>query len=223
MGIVVVPEVTDVNSPVVVALYSIESFKLIVSVRPSNLTAADAGVAGRGGSVTMQGSDAGSPVSALYRILSVTSFSVCTRLVMLSVFAVIAVQDVPFVLNSMKSVTPATISARVSSVMPVGNVVAAFGTTTVLMPDDGAVSVALVLSKTVVEASPNTVRGIVVAPIDSQASPLFKLYSIAVETPVMLSVEPLYAAPGAAPRAGTVTVRGCAGTNVASVALTRTW
>jgi hypothetical protein len=55
---------------------------------------------------------------------------------------------------------------------------------------------------------------------DAQDVPL-RLNSIAVETPVIMSVEPLYTAVGATLRAGTVTAR-TADANAVPVALKRT-
>ena len=54
---------------------------------------------------------------------------------------------------------------------------------------------------------PKTLRGIDVAMQRVQVAPLSRLYSLAVETPVIVSFEPLYTALGAAGRAGTVTLR----------------
>ena len=71
---------------------------------------------------------------------------------------------------------------------------------------------------TVVSALPKTLRGIVVPLTDVQAAPLFKLYSIVLETPVIAFCVLLNAAFGAAARAGTVTV-SVAETNDVSVAL----
>ena len=139
------------------------------------------------------------------------------------VLPLIAVHEVPLVLYSMRFETPVTVSLNVSSTIPVGYVVAALGTDTFFSPDTGAASVAFVRTITVVAVLPNTLRGIVVPVADVQVFPSSRLYSIAVETPVIVSVEPLYAAFGAAPRAGTVTVSGVADTKVVSVALTRTW
>jgi hypothetical protein len=73
---------------------------------------------------------------------------------------------------------------------------------------------------TVVALLPKTLLTIVVLGQDIHVAPLFRLYSIAVETPVIVSVEPLYTALGAAARAGTETV-SVAEAGSADVALTR--
>ena len=59
------------------------------------------------------------------------------------------------------------------------------GTSTSLIVDDGAVAVALTRTMTVVAAFPNTLRGIVVDATVVQEVPLLRLYSIAVDTPVI--------------------------------------
>jgi hypothetical protein len=69
------------------------------------------------------GGDAGAPLAALVRILSVTSLRAVAagiRFVMFSEFVVMGVHLIPFVLNSIRFDTPVTISLRVSSTMPVG-------------------------------------------------------------------------------------------------------
>jgi hypothetical protein len=172
------------------------------------------------------GSDAGAPLTALVRILSVISlFAVAAgiRFVMLSVFAVIAVHEDPLVLNSIWFDTPVTVSLRVSSAMPVGIVVSAAtaGTAMLLILDDGAVANALLRIKTSKAALPNALLGKFVPMTDVQDVPLLRLNSIVPETPVIVSVEPLYTAFGAALRAGTVIER-TVDANVISVALTRT-
>jgi len=118
--------------------------------------------------------------------------------------------------------TPVMVSLRVSSAMPVGDVVAASGTVTFLMLDDGAAAVALTRTITVKAASPNALRGIPAAAAGFQVSPPSVLNSIVARTPVMLSVEPLYDAFGADARAGAVTER-VGDANIVSVALIRTW
>jgi len=112
-------------------LYSIESVAEIVSVNPSNLMAAVAGVAGRRGRVIVSGDEAGVPPAAFTRMLSVTSLRALAEgisFAMSSVLEVMAFQLVPFVLYSMLPDTPVTVSLRVSSSMPVG---AAFDAKTV--------------------------------------------------------------------------------------------
>ena len=131
-----------------------------------------------------------------------------------------AVHLVPFVLYSMRFDTPVIVSLCVSNDTSVGDVVAASGMATFLILDDGADAVALVRIMTVAAASPNKLRCKNDAVTFVQAAPLSRLYSIAVETPVILSVEPLYTAFGAALRDGTVTVR-VADANVVSVAMNR--
>ena len=193
-------------------------------MNPSNLTDAATGVVGRRGNVILVGSEAAAPLVAFKRMLSVTSARAVAagiRFAMFSGFLVMAVHFVPFVLYSMRFDTPVTVSVRVSNAMPSGDVVAAFGTATFLMLDDGAVAVALVRIITVAAASQNKLRGRFDAVTSVQAAPLLRLYSIALETPVILSVEPLYIAFGAALRDGTVTER-TADANVVSVALSRT-
>ena len=90
-----------------------------------------------------------------------------------------------------------------------------------LIFDDGKVAVAILRIKTVEELTPNALRGKKVPVIVDHVSPLFMLYSIVLETPVILSVEPLYTTFGAALRAGTETAR-VAEANVVFVAFTRT-
>jgi len=82
-----------------------------------------AGVAGRRGSIIVTGDEAGAPPAALRRMLSVTSLRAAADgiiFTMSSVFVFIAVHLAPLVLYSMRSVTPVTVSLRVSSATPVG-------------------------------------------------------------------------------------------------------
>jgi len=224
-GIAVSPEGTAKKLPDAPTLYSIKSVAAIDSASPSNLTAAASGAAGRRGSDIVVGSDAGAPPADLMRMLSVTSLLAVAagiRFDMLSGSEVIPVHEVPLVLNSMRFDTPVTVSLGASSVMPAGVVVDALGTVTFAALDDGADAVALVRTKTVEAASPNALRGMFDAVTDVQDVPPFRVNSIALVTPVIESDEPLYVAFGAAARAGTVTERVVADTNVVSVALTRT-
>ena len=218
------PAATAVKLPVVPNLYSIRSVAIIDSVTPLNFTSVVEGVAGRRGSITSVGNDAGFPFAALSRMLCVTSLTAVAlgiRLAIFNGFAVIAVHLVPFVLYSMRFDTPVTVSLRASIAKPVGDVVAASGMVTFLIFEDGAAAVALLRTMTVAASLPNTLLGRYVAVNDVQEVPPLRLYSIAVETPVTLSVEPLYTTFGAALRAGTDTER-VADANVESVALTRT-
>jgi len=140
------------------------------------------------------GSDAGAPFAALKRMLrvaSVLAVDAGIRLDMFKVFAEIAVHLVPFVLNSMRFDTPATVSVRVSKASPVGKVVEAVGTETDLTFDDGTDDVARVLTITVVAALPKTLLGIPVAGTETHDDPLLRLYSIEAPTPVIESEEPL--------------------------------
>jgi hypothetical protein len=214
-----------VKLPVVPALYSIKSVAVIDSVNPSNLTVAAIGVAGRRGNTMTVGSDAGAPFTALVRILSVTSFRAVAagiKAVMFSVFAVMGVHLVPLVLNSIRFDTPVTASLRVSSAMPVGIVVSAAtaGTAMLLMLDDDNVVVALIRTITVTAVLPNALLGMLDPVTDVQDAPLLRLNSIVLETPVIVSVEPLYTAFGTALRAGTVIER-TTDVNVISVAFMR--
>jgi len=100
-----------------------ELFAAIDSVNPSNLTEAAAGVAGRRGSIIVTGDEAGVPLAALMRMLSVTSLRAVAEgiiFAMSSVFVFIAVHLAPLVLYSMRFDTPVTVSLRVSSATPVG-------------------------------------------------------------------------------------------------------
>ena len=72
-----------------------------------------------------------------------------------------------------------------------------------LILDEDAVAVAAVRTCTVV-ALPNTLRGIVVPVHRVHVVPPSRLYSRAVETPVIASLDPLYTAFGADARAATV-------------------
>jgi hypothetical protein len=218
----VLPFWTAVKPAAVPTLNSIESAAVIDSVNPSNLTVA-AGAAGRRGNTTIAGSDAGAPLVALTRILSVTSLEADIRLVMLNGLALIAVHEVPLVLNSISVETLVTVSPIKFRAMLGGidATVAAAGTAMLIALDDGKVAVALVRTLTVLAALPNALLGMFVPVTDAQVTPSLRLNSIAVETPVIMSVEPLYTAFGATLRAGTVTAR-VADANVVSVALTRT-
>jgi hypothetical protein len=140
---------------------------------------------------------------------------------MFNVLALIAVHEVPLVLNSIRFDTPSTVSLCVSRARLVGNVSPAPGTSMLLIFDDGAVTVALFLTKTVVAALPNMLRGMLEVLICVHVSPSSRLYSIALETPIITSVVPLNTAFGAAPRAGAVTAY-VADANAAFVALMRT-
>jgi len=222
--IFVPPAATAVKAPDEPTLNSIRSVAETDSVKPSYFTAVAVGVAGRRGSIISVGSDAGLPFTALRRILIETSARAVAAgiwLAMLNAFEVIAVHLVPFVLYSMRVETPVTVSFRVSNAIPVGDVVAAPGTETLFMLDDGALAVALVRTIIVKAAFPNVLRVKYVAVTGVHEVPLLRLYSIAVETPVTLSVEPLYTAFGAALRAGTDTER-VADANIVFVAFMRT-
>ena len=205
-------------------LNSIKSVALIDSVNPSNLTAAATGVAGRRGRIIFVGSEAGSPFAALVRILIVTSLRAVAegiRFDMLNESEVMAVHLVPLVLNSMRFETPVIVSLRVLSVKPDGDVVDAAGTATSLMFDEGADAVALVLTITVTASLPIALRVMFLAVAGIQVVPLLRLYSIEVVTPVIMSIEPLYAALGGADRDRTDTAR-VADAKLMSVALMRT-
>ena len=218
------PGGTAVKLPVVPDLNSIREDAISDSVIPSNFTDATVSVAGRLGSFILCGSDAGFAPAALSRMLRVTSpvaVAAGIRLVIFSVFDVMAVHFVPSMLYSIRFDTPVTDSLTVSSEIPVGDVVAAPGTATLLIIDEGAVSVALLRTRTVTAESPIEFRGIAVPAAAVQAAPLSMLNSIAVVTPVIVSVEPLYTAFGAALRVGAVAAR-VADANAESVAFTRT-
>lgn len=152
---------------------------------------------------------------------SPVAFAAGIRLDMSSGFAAIVVHVVPLVVYSMRLDTPVTVSLRVSSAIPVGNFSPLPGTATLLMLDDGVVAVALTRTMTVVATLPNELRGIVVAATDVHEDPLLRLYSIAVDTPVIMSTEPSNNAYGAVTRAGAVIV-SADDANVELVALTRT-
>ena len=226
-GILVDPAGTGVKSTPDPILNSIESVTVTVSVNPSNLTTELAGVAGRRGSVMFVGSDAGFPPAALIRMLSVMSSRALAAGIsadMSSVSEVIFLHLVPFVLYSMRLDTPVTVSLRVLSKMfavSPGRVVAAAGTATSLILDEGADAVALVRTMTVTAALPIALLGMFEPVTSAHESPPLRLNSIERETPVILSVEPLYTAFGADLRLGTVTER-IADAKVVSVALTRT-
>ena len=89
------------------------------------------------------------------------------------------------------------------------------------MFEAGVDEVALVRTMTVLASLPIALRSIAVPLTEIHVVPSFRLYSIALDTPIILSVELLYAAEGAVARAGTVTVR-TAEANAVSVALMRT-
>ena len=170
------------------------------------------------------GRDAGFPLADFRRMLSVTSplaVAAGIMLVMLSGFAEMAVHLVPLVLYSMRLDTPVTVSLYVSSVMPSGDAVAAPGTITLFVLEDGTVAVAFVRTITTAGASPISSRVIDVPVTVVHVVSLSKQNSIEPVTPVTRSVEPLYTALGAALRAGADTVR-VAEANAVSVAIMRT-
>jgi len=122
-GIFVAPVVTPVNAPLVPSRYSIESAARIVSVKPSNLTAVAAGVAGRRGRIISVAMEDGRPPVALKRTLSVTSFRAVAEGIMFAKFSEVeftAVHLLPFVLNSIRFETPLKVSPCVFKVRPVG-------------------------------------------------------------------------------------------------------
>ena len=222
--IFVAPVETAVKLPDVPALYSIEAVAVIVSVSPSNFTAVVEGAAGRRGNNMLTANDAGSPFAAAKRIFRITSLLAVDsgiRFVMLSVFEVMAVHEIPLTLYSMRFDTPVTVSFRISRARSLGKISSSPGTATFLILDDGADEVALKRIITVAASLPNTFRCRLDALTDVHVVPLSTLYSIVFEMPVIVSVALLYIAFGASPRAGTVKAR-TADANSESVALART-
>jgi len=154
-------------------------------------------------------------------VMSLRALAAGIMLVMSSGSEVMDFQLVPFVLYSMRFDTPVTVSLRVSSITPDGDVVAAPGAAMLFMFDDGRDAVAILRTITVAALSPKALLVKNVPVMVVHVSPVFMLYSIDLETPVILSVEPLYTTFGAALRAGIETAR-VAEANVVLVALTRT-
>ena len=66
------------------------------------------------------------------------------------------------------------------------NYIYAFGTETSFMPDEGAVEVAFTRIITVMAELPNTLRDRLVVVMAVQVAPPFRLYSILLETPIIL-------------------------------------
>ena len=97
----------------------------------------------------------------------------------------------------------------------------ALGTRTSLILDDGAAAVALTRTKTVIEALPIALRGILDPVTDVQVVPPLRLYSIELDTPVIAFWALVNTAFGAPERVGTVTVI-VADTKAVSVAARRT-
>jgi len=183
---------------------------VIDEVTPSNLTAAAVGAAWRLGSVKSVGSDAAVlPVTALRRIIRVISDAAVAegnRADTFSGSAVIAVHLAPpFVLYSIRFETPDTVSAGMLRVRPVGDAAGTEGMVIVAINEARADAVALVCTWTVA-AEPNTLRGIVVPVQDAHVVPPSRLNCMAAETPVIVSVVPLYTALGAAGIAGAFTL-----------------
>jgi len=183
-----------VKLPALPTLNSIKSVAAIDSLIPLNITSAGIGVARRRRNVIVVGNDAGFPPAALMRIWTVASLLAVApgiRLDMLSWVEVMFVHLVPFVLNSMRLETPSTTSADIFRVKSAGYVVATLGTATLLIIEAGTVAVALVLTITVEAAFPKTLRAMFLEVTDAHVSPLLRLNSIAVDTPVIMSVPPL--------------------------------
>ena len=223
-GTFVSPEGTAEKLPDVPVLNSICEFAVTVSERPSNFTAVAVGAAGRRGMYMLMAKEAGFPLAALNRMLSMRPSAAAALGIMLDMsrgFAATVVHEVPLALYSIRFDTPLTVSPRGSKATPVGNVSSLPGTLTLLINDDGAVAVALIRTKTVAAAPPNIFLGMLVSLAEAHVVPSFRLYSIADETPVILSTSPSYSVTGAAARAGTATV-SMPDVNAVSVAFERT-
>jgi len=128
--------------------------------------------------------------------------------------------DPPFVLYSIWFVTPVTTSSRRSRSRPTGASALEPGKGTVLSSDIGVAAVAAVRTRSDV-AEPKMLRGIAAPGQRVQVAPSSRLYSLVVETPVIVSVVALYTALGAAGRAGTVTVSVADAGKVVGEAATR--
>ena len=173
--------------------YSIAFVIEIVSGNGLNLTLAAGGAAGRLGRVISAAADAAAVAVALRRTrrLAFAPVAAGIKLVMFrgTFAAVTAVHVVPLVLYSMAAVTPDRVSAAKATARPAGAPGASARTATSLTAEAGAVAVAVLLMRTVLDPSPMALLVIVVPVQFVQVAPLFVLNCSAAVTPVIVSVE----------------------------------
>jgi hypothetical protein len=173
--------------------------------------------------------EAAAPVVARYRNSSVvTSLGAIAvaggiRLDTINVSPRTATHAVPpFILYSIWFVTPVTVSVVLLYPSPAGAAPETAGTFTILIWDAGIVTVAIKRMYTLVLTSSKVLRGIVIPGQSTQRPSSPTRYCIAVLTPVIAFCEAVYTAPGAAGRAGTITLRA-SDAAAEPVAATRIW